>query len=41
MAVVSLTMAVTTLPHSGQYCQSDCVGYPYTDVAAFVPRDYL
>jgi len=41
MAVVSLTMAVTTLPHSGPYCQSDCVGYPYTDVAAFVPRDYL
>jgi len=41
MAVVSLTMAVTTLPRSGPYCQSDCVGYPYTDVAAFVPRDYL
>jgi hypothetical protein len=41
MAVVSLAMAVTTLPRSGPYCQSDCVGYPYTDVAAFVPRDYL
>jgi hypothetical protein len=37
MAVVSLAMAVTTLPKSGPYCQSDCVGYPYTDVAAYVP----
>lgn len=41
MAMVSLAMAVTTLPKSGPYCQSDCVGYPYTDVAAYVPRDYL
>jgi hypothetical protein len=41
MAVVSLAIAVTTLPRSGPYCQSGCVGYPYTDVAALVPRDYL
>jgi hypothetical protein len=41
MAVVSLAMAVTTLPRSGPYCQNGCVGYPYTDAAAFVPRDYL
>jgi hypothetical protein len=41
MATVSLAMAVTTLPRSGPYCQSGCVGYPYTDVGAFVPRDYL
>jgi hypothetical protein len=41
MAVVSLAMAITTLPRSGPYCQSGCVGYPYTDVAAFVPMDYL
>jgi hypothetical protein len=41
MAAVSLGMAITTLPRSGPYCQSGCVGYPYTDVAAFVPRDYL
>lgn len=40
-AVISLAMAITTLPHSGPYCRSDCVGYPYTDAAAFVPRDYL
>ena len=41
MAVVSLAMAITTPPHSGPYCRSGCVGYPYTDVAAYVPRDYL
>jgi hypothetical protein len=41
MAAVSLVMAVTTLPRSGPYCQSGCVVYPYTDAAAFVPRDYL
>jgi hypothetical protein len=41
LAVISLAMAITTLPRSGPYCQSGCVGYPYTDVAAFVPRDYL
>jgi hypothetical protein len=41
LAVVSLAMAVTTLPRSGPYCQSGCVGYPYTDAAAYVPRDYL
>jgi hypothetical protein len=41
MAAVSLGMAITTLPRSGPYCQNGCVGYPYTDVAAFVPRDYL
>jgi hypothetical protein len=41
IAVVSLTMAVTTPPRSGPYCQSGCVGYPYTDAAAYVPRDYF
>jgi hypothetical protein len=41
MAALSLAMAVTTLPRSGPYCRSNCVGYPYTDVAALVPSDYL
>jgi hypothetical protein len=41
MAVASLAMAITTLPRSGPYCQSGCVGYPYTDAAAYVPRSYL
>jgi hypothetical protein len=32
--------SVTTPPRSGPFCADACVGYPYTDVAAFVPRDY-
>ena len=33
-------LGVTTPPRAGVFCQAACVGYPYTDVAAFVPRDY-
>jgi hypothetical protein len=40
-AAVSLTVAVLTPPRSGPFCQGGCVGYPYTDIAAFFPRDYL
>ena len=42
MAMIALATAVTTPPRSGPYCRSGCVvAYPYTDAAAFVPRDYL
>jgi hypothetical protein len=41
MAAISLGMAIMTPPRSGPFCQGDCVGYPYADVAAYVPRDYL
>jgi hypothetical protein len=41
MTAVFLVMAITTPPRSGPYCQAGCVGYPYTNVAAYVPRDYL
>ena len=41
VGLVALTIAVTTPPRSGPYCRSGCVTYPYTDVAEFVPRDYL
>ena len=40
-AAVSIALAVTTPPRSGPYCRSGCIDYPYTDAAAFVPRDYL
>ncbi|WP_218712489.1 hypothetical protein [Arthrobacter sp. BF1] len=33
-------MALTTPPRSGLYCPDDCIPYPYTDVASYVPRDY-
>ncbi len=42
LAVTSAVVGVTTPPRSGPMCQvSACVTAPYTDVAAFVPRDYL
>ena len=42
VTAVSLGIAATTLPQSGPFCPFEtCVGYPYTDVAAFVPADYI
>jgi hypothetical protein len=41
LAAAALTMAVTTPPRSGPYCSMSCIAYPYTNAAAFVPRDYL
>lgn len=45
VAVVTLPAAVTTPPRSGSFCSEECLSYPYTDpasdIARFVPRDYL
>lgn len=41
LALAALAAAITTPPRSGPYCQAGCVTYPYIDVVAFVPRDYL
>jgi len=40
-AAIALGLGVTTPPRSGPNCSSDCITAPYTDAAAFVPRDYL
>ena len=45
-AAAALGIAVTTAPaRSGPFCLEDlvgsCVAYPYTDVAAFVPIEYI
>ncbi|MFP4439890.1 MAG: hypothetical protein ACLFVO_21860 [Chloroflexaceae bacterium] len=45
-AAAALGIAVTTAPpRSGPFCMVDlvgeCITYPYTDAAAFVPNDYL
>ena len=34
-------VAVPTPPRSGPFCRTGCVPYPYTDVAQFIPGDYL
>ena len=41
VGAVSLAVAGTTPPRSGPLCNDGCIAYPYTDAAAFVPRDYL
>src|ERR1700681_4843155 len=41
LAAAALAMAVTTPPRSGPYCSMSCIAYPYTNAAAFVPRDYI
>jgi hypothetical protein len=41
LAAAALAMAVTSPPRSGPYCSMSCIAYPYTNAAAFVPRDYL
>ena len=41
LAVVAFARAVTTLPISGPLCVVDCVDYPFSDVAAYVPHDYI
>lgn len=44
VATAALGVGATTPPRSGPFCSVDwagvCVTYPYTDVAAYVPRDY-
>jgi hypothetical protein len=41
LAVITFAVGVTTPPRSGPFCAGSCITYPYTDAAAFVPRDYL
>lgn len=42
LGVLTAVLGVTTPARSGPMCQLDeCVTFPYTDVAAHVPRDYL
>lgn len=40
VGLLALASGVTTPPRSGPFCSTGCVDYPYTDAAAFVPRDY-
>lgn len=41
LAVAAFALGITTPPRSGPYCPANCITYPYTDAAQFVPRDYL
>jgi hypothetical protein len=37
---LSFAIAIATPPKAGPFCVADCIGYPYTGFAAFVPRDF-
>jgi hypothetical protein len=41
LAATSFAVGVTTPARSGPFCTSSCVTFPYTDVAAFIPADYV
>ena len=41
VAAVFMVVGIATPPRSGPFCGTACVPYPYTDVAAFIPQDYL
>ncbi len=41
LTAVFMGMAITTPPRSGPFCGAACVAYPYTDVAQYIPQDYL
>jgi hypothetical protein len=41
VTVAFAVVGVATPPRSGPFCGTACVPYPYTDVAQFVPGDYL
>lgn len=41
IAAVAFVVGVTTPARSGPFCTGSCISYPYTNVAAFIPGDYL
>ena len=39
--LVTFAIAIATPPRSGSLCQEGCFSYPYLDIAARFPRDYV
>jgi hypothetical protein len=39
--LIALARAILTPPKGGPFCTAGCVEYPYTDIAAYIPRDFL
>jgi hypothetical protein len=40
-AAAAFAVGIATPARSGPYCASACVAYPYTNVAQFIPGDYV
>ena len=41
LVAVFAVVGIATPARSGPFCRSECVAYPYVDVARFIPGDYL
>jgi len=41
LSSAALVIGLMTPPRSGPFCQKNCITAPYTEGAAFVPKDYL
>ena len=41
LAGTAFVIGVATPPRSGPFCTSECILYPYTNVAAFIRSDYI
>ena len=39
--LVAFGVAILTPPKGGPFCTAGCVKYPYIDIAAYIPRDFL
>ena len=41
LTLITFALAISATPITGPWCQADCVQYPFADVVAKVPHDYL
>jgi hypothetical protein len=41
LAIMTFAIAICTPPVSGPFCKGSCIVYPFTDIIARFPRDYI
>src|SRR5664280_188574 len=41
LAIMTFAIAICTPPVSGPFCKSSCIVYPFTDIIARFPGDYI
>lgn len=40
LTIITFGFAMTAIPPSGPYCPENCMGYPFSDLLLYYPRDY-
>lgn len=40
LTIITFGFAIIAIPPSGPYCPGNCMGYPYSDILSYYPRDY-